>query len=195
MATRVVIFLSSNTFVADGATTRARKSRMPKQFRGRAERVYGGARLAIGSGGPDVLARVYRCLTAIGSMTHHTPGPPPLTAERPQAAGKEDSMNRSALVLAAALVFISSPLFAQRATKPPAQAAVVSTEVVNLNSATAAQIATLPGIGPKTADLVVQYRTKNGPFKKIEEIMNVRGVGEKSFLKIKDRLTVAAAQK
>ena len=72
-------------------------------------------------------------------------------------------------------------------------AAVVSTEVVNLNSATAAQIASLPGIGPKTADLVVQYRVKNGPFKKIEEIMNVRGVGEKSFLKIKDRLTVAAA--
>jgi competence protein ComEA len=100
-------------------------------------------------------------------------------------------MNRSALVLAAALVVIASPLFAQRTAKPPV-AAVVSTEIVNLNSATVAEIASLPGIGPKTADLVVQYRTKNGPFKKIEEIMNVRGVGEKSFLKIKDRLTVAA---
>jgi competence protein ComEA len=115
-------------------------------------------------------------------------------------------MHRSALVLIAALVFISSPLVAQsaapkaqtgggRATKPPVTATVISTEVVNLNSATAAQIATLPGIGPKTADLVVQYRTKNGPFKKIEELMNVRGIGEKSFLKIKDRLTVAAPQK
>ena len=102
-------------------------------------------------------------------------------------------MNRSALVLVAALVFVSSPLVAQRAAKPPVSATIVSTEVVNLNSATAAQIATLPGIGPKTADLVVQYRVKNGPFKKIEEIMNVRGVGEKSFLKIKDRLTVTAA--
>jgi competence protein ComEA len=104
-------------------------------------------------------------------------------------------MHRSAFVLVAALVFTSSPLFAQRATKPPVAATVVSTEVVNLNSATAAQIASLPGIGPKTADLVVQYRVKNGPFKKIEEIMNVRGIGEKSFLKIKNRLTVAAAQK
>ena len=103
-------------------------------------------------------------------------------------------MNRSALVLVAALVFISSPLVAQRAAKPPVAATVVSTEVVNLNSATAAQIASLPGIGPKTADLVVQYRQKNGPFKKIEEIMNVRGIGEKSFLKIKDRLTVADGQ-
>ncbi|MEO5740190.1 MAG: ComEA family DNA-binding protein [Vicinamibacterales bacterium] len=99
-------------------------------------------------------------------------------------------MNRSALVFVAALVCISSPLIAQRAAKPPVAAAVASTEVVNLNSATAEQIATLPGIGPKTAELVVQYRGKNGPFKKIEEIMNVRGVGEKSFLKIKDRLTV-----
>jgi comEA protein len=115
-------------------------------------------------------------------------------------------MNRSALVLVAALVFVSSPLVAQpaalkpqggggRATKPPVTATVVSTEVVNLNSATAAQIASLPGIGPKTAELVVQYRVKNGPFKKIEEVMNVRGIGEKSFLKIKDRLTVAAPQK
>jgi competence protein ComEA len=103
-------------------------------------------------------------------------------------------MNRSALVLVAALVCTSLPLIAQRATRPPVAATAVSTEPVNLNSATAAQIASLPGIGPKTADLIVQYRQKNGPFKKIEEIMNVRGVGEKSFLKIKDRLTVAAAK-
>jgi competence protein ComEA len=103
-------------------------------------------------------------------------------------------MNRSSLAVAVALVCIASPLLAQRATKPPVAATVVSTEVVNLNSATAAQIASLPGIGPKTADLVVQYRQKNGPFKKIEEIMNVRGVGEKSFLKIKDRLSVAVAK-
>lgn len=101
-------------------------------------------------------------------------------------------MNRSALVLVAVLVFGSLPLEAQRATKPPVTATVVSTDVINLNTATTAQIASLPGIGPKTADLVVQYRQKNGPFKKIEEIMNVRGIGEKSFLKLKDRITVAA---
>ena len=115
-------------------------------------------------------------------------------------------MHRSVLALVAILVVTASPLIAQpasplpqgsrgRAAKPPVTATVVSTDVVNLNSATAAQIASLPGIGPKTAELVVQYRTKNGPFKKIEEIMNVRGIGEKSFLRIKDRLTVAAPQK
>jgi len=98
-------------------------------------------------------------------------------------------MNRVVLVVTAALFcFTTFPLNAQRAAKPPAP---VSTAVINLNSATATQIAGLPGIGVKTAELVVQYRTKNGPFKKIEEIMNVRGIGEKSFLRIKDRLTVA----
>ena len=114
-------------------------------------------------------------------------------------------MNRSVLALVAALLVMSSPVIAQpaaskpqgggRANKPPVTATVMSTEVVNLNSATAAQIASLPGIGLKTAELVVQYRTKNGPFKKIEEIMNVRGIGEKSFLRIKDRLSVADAKK
>src|SRR5262245_7794045 len=99
-------------------------------------------------------------------------------------------MNRLAFTLALALACaVSWPLEAQRATKPPAAA---SSDVINLNTASALDIAALPGVGPKTADLIVQYREKNGPFKKIEEIMNVRGVGEKSFLRIKDRLTVAA---
>jgi comEA protein len=98
-------------------------------------------------------------------------------------------MNRRTFVLIAVLALCGSlPLLAQKPTKA-AQAA--SSDVINLNTASAAQIATLPGIGPKTADLIVQYRTKNGGFKKIEEIMNVRGVGEKSFLKLKSRITVA----
>jgi competence protein ComEA len=94
-----------------------------------------------------------------------------------------------AMTLALATSAVHGQVAPQRGSKP-AQAA--STEVVNLNTATAPQIAALPGIGPKTADLIVQYRQKNGTFKKIEEIMNVRGVGEKTFLKLKSRLTVSA---
>ena len=77
---------------------------------------------------------------------------------------------------------------------PKQVVAAASTEIINLNTATALQIATLPGIGPKTADLIIQYRQKNGPYKKVEEIMNVRGVGEKSFLKLKPRLAVTLAK-
>jgi competence protein ComEA len=72
--------------------------------------------------------------------------------------------------------------------KPPAATAIAP---VNLNTATAAEIATLPGIGPKAAQRIVEHRDKNGGFKKIEELMNVKGIGEKSFLKLKPLITVA----
>jgi competence protein ComEA len=69
-----------------------------------------------------------------------------------------------------------------------------STAVVNLNTASASDLEGLPGIGAKTAARIVEYRQKNGPFKKIEELMNVRGVGEKNFLKLKPQITVAPAK-
>ena len=57
---------------------------------------------------------------------------------------------------------------------------------VNINTATEAQIALLPGIGPKLATEVVTYRTNNSGFKTAEDIKKVSGVGEKKFEKIKD---------
>jgi competence protein ComEA len=61
---------------------------------------------------------------------------------------------------------------------------------VNLNTATAEQFEALPGIGAKMAARIVEYRQKNGPFKKVEELMNVKGIGEQSFLKLKPYLTL-----
>ena len=61
---------------------------------------------------------------------------------------------------------------------------------INLNTASVAQLETLPGIGRSTAERILEYRQKNGSFKKIEDLMNVRGVGEKSFLKLKPLITV-----
>jgi competence protein ComEA len=69
-----------------------------------------------------------------------------------------------------------------------------STTIVNLNTASATDLEGLPGIGAKTAARIVEYRQKNGPFKKVEELMNVRGVGEKSFLKLKPQLSIAPAK-
>jgi competence protein ComEA len=80
---------------------------------------------------------------------------------------------------------------AQETSAPPPAGKAVGT-VVNLNTATAEQIATLPGIGLKTAQRIIEHRQKNGPFKKPEELMNVKGIGEKSFLKLKPLVTVTA---
>jgi competence protein ComEA len=79
-------------------------------------------------------------------------------------------------------------------SKSPARSAAPSTAIVNLNTATAADLEGLPGIGAKTAARILEYRQKNGPFKKVEELMNVRGVGEKNFLKLKPQLTIAPAK-
>jgi competence protein ComEA len=65
---------------------------------------------------------------------------------------------------------------------------------VNINTASAADLDALPGIGAKTAALIVEYRQKNGPFKKVDELMNVRGIGEKNFLKLKPQLTVGGSK-
>jgi competence protein ComEA len=87
---------------------------------------------------------------------------------------------RALLLCAAALcLLIATPAAAQQDSAPAAK------PTVNLNTATLEQLTALPGIGPKTAQLILEYRTKSGGFKKIEELMNVKGIGEKSFLKIK----------
>ena len=81
--------------------------------------------------------------------------------------------------------------------KAPAQRgakAAPATAVVNINTASASELDGLPGIGAKTAARIVEYRQKNGPFKKVEELMNVRGVGEKNFLRLKAQITVGAAK-
>jgi len=65
---------------------------------------------------------------------------------------------------------------------------------VNLNTATAAQLEALPGVGARTAQLIVEHRQKNGGFKKIEELMNIKGIGEKSFLKLKPMVTVGPSK-
>jgi competence protein ComEA len=92
-----------------------------------------------------------------------------------------------ALTLAASLAAAQEPKATGRSA--PATAAAAATPL-NLNTATAAQLESLPGIGARTAERIVEYRQKNGGFKKIEELMNVRGVGEKSFLKLKPLITV-----
>lgn len=64
---------------------------------------------------------------------------------------------------------------------------------VDVNTASVAELDTLPGIGPTTAARIIEFRSKNGAFKKPEDLLAVKGIGEKKFLKLKDRITVGGA--
>jgi len=93
--------------------------------------------------------------------------------------------------LALAALFAAHPA-AQAAPKTASARAEAkpAPATINLNTATAAELEKLPGIGQKVAARIVEYRQKNGPFKKVEELMNVQGIGEKSFLQFRGQLTV-----
>jgi len=95
------------------------------------------------------------------------------------------------VVLSTALV-PAAPALAVAQDKPADAKAAPAPPLLNLNTAPAEQLERLPGVGPKTAARIIEYRQKNGGFKKIEELMNVRGIGEKAFLKMKNQLTVTA---
>ena len=68
--------------------------------------------------------------------------------------------------------------------------ATTSADLININSATAAELETLPGIGPTLAQRIVDYRTQHGPFQSIEAIMNVSGIGPATFDQIQSLITV-----
>lgn len=61
---------------------------------------------------------------------------------------------------------------------------------INLNTATSEELDTLPNIGPARADDIIAYREKNGGFKTIEELKNIKGIGDKYFEDLKDLVTI-----
>ncbi len=89
--------------------------------------------------------------------------------------------------LAFAFAAALSTGMALAATKP------LPTGKVNLNAASLEQLSTLPGVGPKLAARIVEYRAKSGQFKSVQELMKVKGIGERSFEKMLPFLTTDAA--
>ena len=92
-----------------------------------------------------------------------------------------------ALGLALPLAAGSPPAHAPKAPKTPAHA-------INLNTASATELMQLPHIGEKTAERIVLFRKEHGAFKRPEEVMAVKGVGEKAFARLRPYLLVASAK-
>ena len=73
----------------------------------------------------------------------------------------------------------------------PVPAVVTSTtELININTASLEELDTLPGVGPTTAQAIIDYREENGPFISPEDIVNVPGIGSVSYERMSDRITV-----
>ena len=98
---------------------------------------------------------------------------------------------RTVLTLALAAALAGEAFAADPAAKPQ----------LNVNTATAGQLQLLPRVGPALAARIIEFRTANGPFKAAEELMRVKGIGEKSFallepyVVVKGETTLAEKQK
>jgi len=73
---------------------------------------------------------------------------------------------------------------------PLPQVVATTTELININTASNAELDSLPGIGPTTAQKIIDYRTQNGPFVSTEDIINVPGIGPGTYERLKDLITV-----
>ena len=74
--------------------------------------------------------------------------------------------------------------------KMAGKTASAAQQLLDINSATAEQLQQLPGIGEKIAERIIKYREENGPFSKIEDLLNVEGIGEKKLEKIKPLIEI-----
>ncbi|MNN66348.1 ComE operon protein 1 [compost metagenome] len=82
------------------------------------------------------------------------------------------------------------------ATAAPAQSpagTVAAKGLIDINTASASRLDELPGIGPGKAQAIVEYRQSKGPFRTPEDLKNVKGIGQKTYDGLKDRITASVA--
>ena len=63
--------------------------------------------------------------------------------------------------------------------------------VIDINEASAQELTRLPGIGPVMAERIVQFREQNGGFRRVEDLLKIKGIGEKSFQKLRPSIKVS----
>ena len=83
---------------------------------------------------------------------------------------------------------------AQVQETPPPDAQRMQSALIDLNTATSVQLETLPRIGPRTAERILEYRREHGRFERIEDLMDVRGIGERTFLMLRPLVTVGTSE-
>jgi len=95
------------------------------------------------------------------------------------------------LALVALLLLAATPA---AVAAPQAKNAASAEAPVDLNTASVEQLTTIPGIGRVTAERIVQWREQNGPFRRPEDLMKVKGIGDKSFDKLRPYVKVGKSR-
>lgn len=98
---------------------------------------------------------------------------------------------RKSLPIFIALFFIATMSVAAMPAENETEPAANPNGVVNINTADAVQLALLPRVGEKTAQRIIDYRTEHGPFAKTSDLMQVKGIGDKSYQNLSSYLTVS----
>lgn len=88
------------------------------------------------------------------------------------------------------LMVIGGLPLAQAANADETTPSAVVETTVSLNSAGVEELQTLNGVGPQTAAAIIAWREQEGPFKAVDQLMVVKGIGEKTLSKIRDRLSL-----
>jgi competence ComEA-like helix-hairpin-helix protein len=96
------------------------------------------------------------------------------------------SVRIATIASAAALLFFLAAGLARAQKTLPSQP-------INLNTATIAQLETLPGIGPNTAKSIVDFRNRSGPFQRIEDLLAIKGISKSKLEKLRPYVTVGPA--
>ena len=114
------------------------------------------------------------------------------------AGGLLDGADLTGVNLAAHILDGAKVPIPAEGEEPPASASVsgataaaIQDGVVNINTADAAELATLPGVGEATAQAIIEDRERLGPFASPEDIMRVSGIGEKKYERMRDRIRVS----
>ena len=115
---------------------------------------------------------------------------PELTLRQENSFSESDvPVDTSAVPAETTVSAAETTMTAADTTVSPETAPVRSSNLININTASAEELTALPGIGEKTAQAIIDYRSV-APFDSIEEIKEVKGIGDKKYEKIKDMITV-----
>ena len=105
-------------------------------------------------------------------------------------------MQRWGLGIAMVLLFCGGRDVSVRAqTQGQQQIETTAERLVDLNQATAVELESLPGISERTAARIIAYRQAHEGFEKVEELMNIQGIGERMFLRLRPLVMLTAAER